>query len=243
MASLVAFIGVVPLGRISFDGTISTGDLLTVAAILVSLATLLSAWSRERKARSSDRANAVRTAATTTLAKLERWEELAIFFYEEIQPVFIDVSKSLSPKDFDRPRARDSLWRGLTELRVKTHERILDEDIELAYVGLQVYDSRVYSAVATAVSRLREVEQEVFWRFLERDAQGAVLALQGPDDYEPAQLGNALRSAAAGAADALRRETSEALESIRAFLLETVALDDEELLGRRERRRLVETVP
>jgi hypothetical protein len=231
-------------GAINFDGTISIGDLLTVATVLLSLATLLYTWGRERKVRRTDRANAVRAAATSTLAKLERWEELALFFYEEAQPLFIDVSNALARDDFDLSHARDVLWKGLTEYRVKSQQRILQEDIELAYVSLQVYDSKVYEAIHATIARLRELERQAFRQFLEHEAQDAVFRLEGArDGYEPAVLGNALRAVAGERADALRLSAAEALSPIRSFLLRTVSLDDDELLHRRVRRELIEHIP
>lgn len=221
------------LTGITFDDTVSIGSLLTVVTVGLSALTLLFTLHRERKARSRDRANAVRAAALETLAKLERWQGLALFFFDEIHPLVIEVTNKLSPDDFDLEGARDDLWAGLSKLRVTVQERIVKEEIESAYVGLQSYDPRVYNATAAVLKELRELDVEAFWA-LQDEAQNEVLAWDGRgSEYGPALLGDALRGVASSRADRLRDSTDEVLKPIRNYLLETVTLTDEQLLRRR----------
>jgi hypothetical protein len=225
--------GAVPLLLI-VDPKVTVGDLLTAGTVVIAAITLFLSWRGERKARDRERANAVRTAASETLAKLERWQELAMFFYQEIQPLFIDVSDMLSPKSFDLANARDALWKGLTNCRAGTQQRILTENIELAYVGLQVYDSRVYAAIGRLMECLRGIDNEVYGSFIEYGAQDAVQNLiDQAERYEPAMLGNALRETAEEHAHALRDRSSSEIAPMRAFLLECIARDDQDLLRRR----------
>jgi hypothetical protein len=179
---------------LTVEPNVSIGDLLTAGTVLISALALFASWRSERKARDRERANEVRAAATATVAKLERWQQLADFYYVSIQPLFVTISDMLSPETVSRTQkleeARDALWRELTEARTASQQRILEENIELAYVGLQAYDQTAYASVVKLVADLRHIDEEVYAEFVTKGAQRAVShADKYGAKYHPALLG------------------------------------------------------
>jgi hypothetical protein len=213
------------------DTTVNVGHLLTIATVLISVVTLATALRKDRRTREREIADRVRSAAAMTLAKLERWEELARWFYRDIQPAFIEVTKSLAD-EFDVEAARDLLWTKLMTARIGSAERILDEEIENAYVDLYAYEPTVYQPFTTTMAQLRRIDSEVYEQFLET-AQNVVLAYRDQrDKFHPAELGNDLRAVTIDAQRKLLTRVSAALEPIRGFLVTVVSQPDNVLMRR-----------
>jgi hypothetical protein len=216
---------------LEFDKKLDVGNILTSLTILISLGALLSALSKDRRSRDRDFADKVRAAAARTLGKLERWKELAARFYEDVQPVFVDVSQKLHG-DLDAHAARDLLWRELTTVRATAEQRILDEEIEIAYVDLYPYHPSVQRRFSEAMSALKNIDEAVYLDFIRR-TQESVLAYSGPTkDYVPAMLGNDLRLESARAQQRLVSELDEAVQPLSGFLVAVVALTDKEIVSR-----------
>jgi hypothetical protein len=107
------------------DRTLKAGDVLTSLTIIVSVVALITTLTKERDTRTREQADRVRVAAAKTLAKLERWQSLQLSLYQELQPVYVDVSESLARR-FDVVAARDYLWKQVNAQRVRIAARILD---------------------------------------------------------------------------------------------------------------------
>jgi hypothetical protein len=214
------------------DTTVSIANVLTIATVLVSVVTLATAWRKDRLTRQREIADRVRSAAAVTLAKLERWDELARWFYRDVQPEFLEVTTSLAD-EFDVAAARDLLWAKLMTARIGSAERILKEEIENAYVDLYAYEPAVYEPFTTTMAQLRRIDNEVYEQFLET-AQSVVLAYgdQQRDEFRPAELGNDLRAVAIEAQRRLVTRMSAALGPVRGFLLMVVSQPDAVLVRR-----------
>lgn len=217
---------------VKVDATVNLGHLLTIATVLISVSALVIAWRKDVHAREREIADRVRSAAARTLAKLERWEELASWFYRDIQPALVEVTESLG-ETFDVGIARDLLWRKLMTARIGSAERILKEEIENAYVDLYAYQPSVYEPFTTTVAQLRRIDGEVYEQFL-KTAQDVVMAYRDRrDDYRPAELGNDLRAVTFDAQRRLRTRLGTALDPMQGFLLEVVSQPDTVLVRRR----------
>jgi len=66
-------------------------ELIPSLAILVGFAGLIYAWHKDRLLRRKEYADQVRRAASLVTAKLERWAELALRLYEELQPLITET--------------------------------------------------------------------------------------------------------------------------------------------------------
>jgi hypothetical protein len=216
---------------LEFERKLDVGNVLTSLTILISLVALLSALAKDRHTRDREFADRVRAAAARTLGKLERWQQLAARLYQDVQPVYVDVSQKLH-NELGAQAARDLLWRDLTTARTAAEQRTVDEEIESAYVELYPYHPSVQRRFSKTMSRLKELDEAIYLEFIER-TQERVLEYDGPPkDYTPALLGNDLRLESARAEQRLVTELESALQPIRDFLVAVVSLSDKEIVSR-----------
>jgi hypothetical protein len=219
-------------GDATFDTSINVGNILTVVTILVSVSALLLSLAKDRRTRERDLADRVRGAAAKTLAKLERWQELALAYYEDVRPTFVDTSELLA-RDFDPPAARDALWRALEDARLGSLQRIRDEEIETAYVDLYAFNVSVYERFRSTLARLKAVDQRLYGSFVEA-AQHPVLAeAENKANYTPANLGNKLRAIGEHFKRQLDAALASEIEPLRSFLASIIAMNDQQLLHSR----------
>lgn len=171
-------------------------NLLTALSITVSMSALLYAWHRDRLLKRKEYADRIRHAAGSITAKLERWRELALRFFDDIQPLITDADIKVC-KNHDAIDTRDYLWRGLVAARSESSHRILEEKIEIAYVELYGYDARVRALFTSAINHLKQIDDEIFSQTLER-TQGDVLGFAASaKTVSSAMLGNLLRTTCA----------------------------------------------
>jgi hypothetical protein len=85
---------------------VKISDLLTSISITVALIAFLYAWSKDRRIRSREEANVVRTAAANTLAKVDRSETLLLSLFDLIHPVITEADE-LIVKTQDAIACRD----------------------------------------------------------------------------------------------------------------------------------------
>lgn len=230
------------LGAIPFDPLVNVAAVLTGIGIFVSLVKLGQEWSRERRLQRTAQANRVRAAASRMLAKLDRWQEISLSFYAEAQPVFVETTRRvLGPEgkgsgvpDAAGPiAARDHLWGRLWDLRTASLRRLLDEEIEVAYVDLCAYGPDVYRRFVEDARALRGDEERLFHDLLDRtqrDVLEVAERARATGLYATAEMGNALRTTAEDLSGRLRAACQASLDPWRRFLLETIALPDDALL-------------
>jgi hypothetical protein len=188
---------------------------------------------KDRRSREREFGDRVRAAAARTLGKLERWQQLAARLYQDVQPLFVDVSQKLHA-ELDAEAARDLLWRELSVVRTAAEQRIVDEEIESAYVELYPYHPSVQQRFAETMSRLKEIDAAVYFEFVRR-SQEQVLAYKGARrDYTPSLLGNDLRLESARAERRLVGELERAIAPIREFLVGVISLSDTRIASRTE---------
>lgn len=213
----------------TFSGEINVGHILTIATVLVSVVALIRAWRLDIRARERLVADRIRNAAALTLGRLERRKELALWYYDEIQPYLIEVSDSLQDS-FDVATARDLLWQRLMTARQSSAERILKEDVEGSYVELYAYQPRLFGTFTSTIAALKASDTNVYGRFLE-GAQANVLSWDDRErDYVPALLGDDLRATCFAAQGELEAELEDVVRPMREFALKTIAKPDAELL-------------
>ena len=64
---------------------IKIADFLTSVTIVVSLIVFLRSLSKDRKIKLKENADKIRFAASKTLAKIDRWQELSICFFQNMK--------------------------------------------------------------------------------------------------------------------------------------------------------------
>jgi hypothetical protein len=214
---------------LKLEWTVNVGNILTTMTIIVSVIALLISWSKDRYTRQKEQADRVRSAVARTIAKLDRWQVLQLSAFEEVQLVFIETSEMLA-ENFDLVTARDYLWKSINAQRTKIAAKILDEQIETAYVDLFSHFPAIRKLFLDTLSRLNSAEKEVTLSFLKATQQDVLALEKVKDGYTTAILGNALRATAAKHSAEFEAITSKIMEPIREFLIRVVGKTDSEIL-------------
>lgn len=211
---------------------IKVGDILTSLSILISAMAFLRAWTKDREMRDKELADRIRNASAITLAKLGRWQELSLWLFQYTQPLFVETSEMLM-KEFDVVAARDFLWRRLNEARAEVTSKIIDEQIEVAYVELCGYHSEVYALFTNAMLELKTSQRDVYDHFAKRSQEVVMSYETRQTDFLTSQLGNALRRAAHESHHELKDRTDQTLKPIQDFLIGIISESDKAVLNRK----------
>lgn len=181
------------MSNLLIQPAISVGDILTVLTILFSIATLVVSLQKDRQLRRKEYADRRRYAAGAVTAKLERWRELALRFFEDIQPLFVEIDSQLV-REPDFSAARDALWKGLVSARSIASQRILDEQIETAYIDLLGYDPRLEALFTEVVRHLKKYDFDVYTKTLLATQDVILKLFEEKLPIQTATLGNNLRN-------------------------------------------------
>jgi hypothetical protein len=211
---------------------IKVGDILTSVSILISALAFLRAWTKDREIRNKEIADRTRSAAAITLAKLERWRDLSLWFFQSTQPLFVETSEMLT-NQFDVVATRDFLWKKLNEVRTEVSNRVMKEQIEIAYVELAGYHPAVYDFFTSTIGTLKENQGEAYDKFIERTQRVVMSYKSRQAGYQTAMLGNDLRTVAYESQSALRAQTDQTLKPIHEFLINIIAESDKAILTRK----------
>jgi hypothetical protein len=217
------------LACLELSNQVKLGDLLTSISIIISLVGLLLSLSKDRRLRKKEHADRIRAAASKTLAKLQRWQELSLWLYQQAQPLYVETSEML-PKEYDVYKARDFLWRKLEEVRTSTLADVLKEQIEIAYVDLFAYYPDVYGLFTDTLTALKGLETEVFDHLI-TSTQAVVLSYaERKEGYRTEQLGNDLRGAAQRVQEEFKGRSQVALKPVSDSLVNLIGLGDDKIL-------------
>jgi hypothetical protein len=220
----------------TFDPSISLGNILTLATIAISAFTAFRAWNQDNFLREKEQADKIRTAAAQTSAKLERWEAVSLSFFNDIQPAFVQASNTFAT-NYDVAATRDGLWKELDAKKQQNLEKLLDEDIETAYVGLYGYNPAMRPLLRQTMSHLN-TDSETMVAALQADTQQVVLDFQGKVDgyragkesYQTAAMGNALRQVAYDRRQAYTQQIESELKCMQDFLASLVLKTNADLV-------------
>jgi hypothetical protein len=225
---------------LKIEKTVSIRDFLTTLAIVVSVLALVNTLKQDQFLRQKEQADRVRNAAALTLAKLERLQTLYGSFYLELQPIFVETSEMLA-RDFDITSTRDFLWKKANEIHFSVLERIIEEEIEVAYTSLYGYHPAVRELFQSALQKLKREEESTYWQF-QSDSQAVIFSFADRQkDYQTAELGNALRDTAFHYETIQDEKSREVLEHIIGFLSDLVLMTDREILTIGAAQQLVES--
>lgn len=221
-----------PPSELFLKKEITVGDLLTILTILLSvigafLGLLLSSV-KDQQLKRKEYADRIRRASGTIIAKLERWKELSLRYYEDIQPLLTDADILLIDKK-DVIATRDYLWRHMVDLKAKTSQRIMDEEIEVAYADLYGYDPRIHSLYVSAVRNLKKTERQIYMDLLQ-ETQQDVLDMKDNTPIFSSKLGNALRGTCNDFGQALADDLDKEIELFRNEMIKLIEASDKEIV-------------
>lgn len=214
---------------LTFNGTVSFGDLLTSASVLVAALTLYLSFAQSRVQRRRDVADAVRTAAADMLATLERYALLPKALSEHAQGLVVSVSQMVagSSEPVEVEHARDSLWTGLIEAWETTRSAQHAEGVEKAHVRLYGHRPDAYDGVAHAIGSLDASAAACFDALL-TSSQRVMTGYIRKDrtSIHSAQVGNELRRCLQQYDNDLEAAAAATLGSVRIRLQAIIAADD-----------------
>lgn len=213
---------------------VTVGNLIAVGAALISAAAVLAALAKERALRKKELADRTRQATSLVVAKLDRWKQVALQAFDQLQAAATDADGHMVA-GCNEVSTRDRFWKEVVATQAGLAKAVLDEEIEVAYSGLFGYDPRIHELFTCAVARLRHIESIVFLQVLNR-TQNDILTLKqdlGQEVPQSAQLGNRLRRTLAASRGLLEGHMEEVLEAFRRGMLPIVSATDDDLVERR----------
>jgi hypothetical protein len=218
-------------GMLRFDRTIKVTDIITSGALLVSAITLGTSWRKERELRVRTEAAEVRVAAAKCIAKLDRWQALQLGLFDELQVDYVAASERFPGES--KAAVRDFVYKAVRAAMARASSKIMEEQLETAYADLLSSNPAAREHFQRALTSLQSVRATAADALL-ASTEGAVLSLNvNPEDYQTADLGNALRLAADSARQPFLASSSRVLTDFRAPLFELMELNDDELVERR----------
>jgi hypothetical protein len=217
--------------KLRLDKTIKAGDVLTSLTVALSAIALVLSLARDRDSRTLEQANRVRAAAASAVVKLDRWQAVELSLYQELQPLFVELSEDFGRK-YDVVAVRDKFWRQVNVERTKIARQVLEEQLGTAYLDITAHVPAARLRYQKALLELGRVEAQVTSEFL-AGGEDAILGMpRTRANYHTATLGNALREQADRSLAALKEQSDRVLSSLREFLLSVIALPDAEIAGR-----------
>lgn len=204
----------------------------TAASVVVAAIALGYAWYKDRLLKRREFADRTRHAAALLTAKLERWSQLALRLFEELQPLITETD-ILAVEKKNVIQVRDYWQKAVIAARANVIRDVQAEQIELSYAELYGYNSSVRELFTRTVEALRETDERVFKNLMD-ETQKNILGLRGREaQLHSAELGNLLRATCKKVKKCLYLEFEEILSPVRKDLLKLIDASDDDLFKKR----------
>jgi hypothetical protein len=212
-----------------FDETIKAGDLLASLSVMVSVGTLIYAFRKDRIQHRRDRANSLRQASALMLARMERWREVALALYDDIQVPLTEADGEAVRGDAIG-LVRDKLWRDVAACRAELLKWLHAEELELSFAEAIAFDPNLNSLFRDAVALLK-AEERAHFDALQWGLQRQVLAIGGIGRVpQEAELGNRLRFVAAAVQERFDESSKELADHFRKEVAKLLQAKDADLV-------------
>ena len=220
-------------GHFSLKKEVTLGDMLTPISVLLSVVALWFTWSHDANLKKQQYADQIRHSASTVTAKIERWSPLADRYFEDIQSTIVDVSEKIEATHKREPANR-MLFRGLVQAEATASQRIVDEELEVAYIELYGYVPSLQKTFDSTIQRIKTAEvnahDQISSALQEKLTDDQVLKL--PTSI---QIGNVLRISAGEQRQQLRKRIEGIASPLREKMLTLIGLSDEDMLNGKKR--------
>jgi hypothetical protein len=218
------------MGGITVKGDITFGDIVTAISILLSGIALIVTWQRDQALKQKEYADRIRRGASTVVAKLQRWRDLTLHFFEEIQPLITEADMTLVSRQ-EVLCVRDTFWRGMVDAHARSSQRITDEQIEIAYVDLFGYDPRVQALFVEVIERLKLVDQSIYTEALISTQSDVLLQQNKEKPFVNSQLGNKLRDTCHSLAEECKRLMNETITPFSDEMIRVIRQADHQIVS------------
>jgi hypothetical protein len=218
--------------RFSVRKSVTVGDILTCVSILLSALALVYQLSKDRQDKRQERSNEVRAASARTLASLERWGEISLSFFDEIQPTFIDTSLIIaSGHAIDKAKARDFLYKKINEHQASIYRKISDEKVITSYVGMYQYNPSFKAYFENVLGDLKLKEDATFDDYLISLQEKLMAISYDATRDDTALVGDTLRNISGTYRQNYRANVRNILDPVSNFLSSIINKSDDELLN------------
>lgn len=219
------------MGQLIINPEISFGDVLTIVSLVVSAAALLLSWQKDRALKRKEYADKIRHSAGTVTAKLQRWKDLSLRYFEDIQPLITKADWMLAKKQAVVD-IRDLFWQGMVDARAVASQRIMDEQIEIAYTDMYGFDPRIQVLFSEVVNRLRIIDRSIYTQALYLTQAGIVHFESVPEPHQSAQLGNELRDGCYNLAEKCKSLMNNAIDPFAREMIKLIQESDQRIVAR-----------
>jgi hypothetical protein len=201
-------------------------------AIFISAIVFIYTLYKDRILRRKEYADRIRTSAGTIIAKLERWKSLSLRFFEDIGPLLTETDFNLAINgDFNK--GRYDLWIGLEKARALSSQRIVDEQIEMAYKDLYGYDPNIEDLFVRAVNELKKIDKNTYIRLTKATQMDIIEVEDGYNSNEkkilPGLLGTRLRMVCGREGEDCDKKMKKIIDPFRKELLKLIVAKDKEI--------------
>jgi len=183
------------------------GEAFIAVSVLLVLVGFLALWHRDHGLKEREHADRICHVAAVVRAKIERWPDLEDRYFEDLEPLLVDVSEKIEQTHTTEPANR-ILYKGLAYAKGRSSQRWLDEHLELSVADLAVDVPEVRSAFRQTIGAMKFAE-ETMYAELSISLQTALRDEAVLKLKESPEIGNVLRTKAAA-------KRSELLPRIRA---------------------------
>lgn len=162
------------------DPSIKYTDIVTVLSFVLAATIFLDGYRKDNHLKRKEYADNIRKSASTIYAKLERWKELNIKFFMDIQPI-ITKTELILEKSRNLEKFRDCFLAEISKNHAKCYQRIIDEQIEIAYKDLMGYDENVENCFSNAVNGLKYLDNLIIlnlFYYIQHDLEDKRVVIQ-----------------------------------------------------------------
>ncbi len=173
-------------------------DIVKIVGLAITLLPLCLGWRKERSFARRQQADQIRFAAAKLISNLERWREITLSIFEEVQACFVETSQiaARNPDRLDFTAARDFQWKEISRIRAAVRRQLVSENIQSSHAGLIAYCPGARMQFVVVFEKLGTIEQENFEHLLLATQQVVEDFKKSAAPYSTARLGNALRDRA-----------------------------------------------
>jgi len=224
-------------GKIVSNTHIRTGEALSAVSVLLLLVGLLALWRYDHSLKEWQHADRIRHNAAALGAKVERWPDLEDRYFEDLEPLLVDVSEKVEQTHSTEPANR-ILYKGLADAKGRSSQRWLDEQWEQPVAKLIVDVPEMQPVLRQALGSVKYTEEKMYGD-LSVSLQAALRDESVLKLKQSPEIGNVLRMKVAEKRSEFLPRVRDIAEPLRQELKTVLDMTDADLLDGGERVRML----
>jgi hypothetical protein len=140
----------------------------------------------DRQLRRREQANKIRSAAATTLLKLDRWCDVSLSFFDKALVEYDDVKQRFLEK-LDRNKNSNRHSHELLQYKADARKEHLDDHVEAGFADLYAYNSSIRQQLE-GLLRMAQQEEQTAYDHAREDSEAAIGALYGTKKEFPPRI-------------------------------------------------------